>query len=225
MKIIFISDTHGLHDKVIVPECDVLVHAGDLCNTGARFEVERVTAWLNDQPAKHVVAIAGNHDFALERKQADWLPNWGRINYLENSSVIIEGIKFYGSPITPTFMDWAFMAARGRDIQPYWERIPPDTNVLVTHGPPIGILDQSRPGFKENGEPNSVYLGCEDLAVRVCEIRPQAHVFGHIHGSYGRRDMNGTTYINASQVNEAYKVVNKPIEVNYEMLSGCIVES
>lgn len=207
MKIVCISDTHSLHKQITVPEGDVLVHAGDLTSMGTRNETELAIAWLNDQPCTHVVCIAGNHDFALESKTPPWFSDfdWGRVKYLENTGTMINGQLFYGSPVTPWFCDWAFNVHRGAAIKEYWDMIPAETKVLLTHGPPFGILDQSKPLLTD-------HLGCDDLLDRVAQLTLKLHVFGHIHGSYGVDDnTQGVIFVNASQVNEAYKVTNKPI--------------
>jgi Icc-related predicted phosphoesterase len=182
---------------------------------GTRSEVEQAVLWLNKQPCEHIVVVSGNHDFALEAKKPDWWStfDWGRVQYLENSSTMIDGRLFYGSPVTPWFFDWAFNVHRGPAIAVYWDRIPNDTDILVTHGPPFGYLDQSHPGGDDSMVATD-HLGCDDLLERIAELDISLHVFGHIHGGYGiNTDNANTTFVNASQVNEAYKVVNKPIEV------------
>lgn len=204
-RLVLLSDTHGLHNKVDVPDGDILVFAGDMCNTGAFNEAQEALYWLNNQPHKHIVAIAGNHDWAFEKPQLQRMLDFGRVEYLEDSAVTIEGLKFYGSPQTPEFMNWAFNVSRGLAIKTYWDRIPEDTDVLVTHGPPRGILDQSAPHL------HSERLGCSDLRDRVIfPVAPKVHVFGHIHGGYGEYTYSGIDFYNSSICNEAYKPVNKP---------------
>jgi Icc-related predicted phosphoesterase len=80
--------------------------------------------------------------------------------------------------------------------------IPAVTDVLITHGPPFGVLDQSHP--------STAHLGCEELAKAVERIRPRLNIFGHIHGGHGQMAANGTRFVNASVVNEAYRLVNEP---------------
>lgn len=203
MRLVLLSDTHTFHDQVQVPDGDVLCHAGDMGLRGTPAEIQPCLDWLNAQPHKHVVAIAGNHDFAFEKWPQQL--KLGRINYLENSSVNIDGKNFYGSPVTPWFLDWAFNVQRGKAIKEYWNMIPDAglVDVLLTHGPPIGILDQSLPGRSEN-------LGCEELAKQVKISKPLVHAFGHIHGSYGKRTYRDIQFFNCSQVDETYQVVNKP---------------
>lgn len=126
------------------------------------------------------------------------------IHYLEDSSVCIEGINFYGSPVTPFFYDWAFNCERGEKIKQYWDKIPENTDVLITHGPPFGILDKTTTGE---------IVGCEELAKAVNRIQPKVHIFGHIHEEYGMIAKGETTYINASLLNERYHYVNDYMEM------------
>lgn len=211
MKFCFISDTHNQHGVLQLPEADVLVHAGDLSIDGSLEECIAAVGWLNAQPHKHVVMIAGNHDFAFEKPNKKALIDLGRIHYLENSEVEIEGVRFWGSPVTPWFYDWAFNVHRGEPIKKFWDKIPDHTDVLITHGPPYSVLDQSRPN-------RSDHLGCEGLLAMVTALKPSIHVFGHIHGSSGvaERDWAWTKFINASVVDEAYQVVNQPYVTELE---------
>jgi Icc-related predicted phosphoesterase len=208
MRLCLISDTHGLHDQLDLPEADVLVHAGDLLNQGKLSELNSASLWLQEQKKKFkdIVVIAGNHDFILqafmtEEKEhilrKDFFPG---MHYLRDSGATIDGVNFYGSPWQPWFYDWAFNAQRGPDIKKYWDMIPQDTDILVTHGPPKNILD--RVGYQS--------VGCEELDKAIMRVRPEIHVFGHIHCGYGYKSFNGTEFYNAAVVNEAYEVVNKP---------------
>lgn len=200
MKIVCISDTHGLHNQVKVPDGDLLIHAGDLTNSGAYKEAITALNWISTLPHKYKVVIAGNHDFCFEKGS---MPIPDGVTYLENSGVEIEGFKIWGSPITPWFHDWAFNRHRGEEIKKYWDMIPDDTDILVTHGPSKGILDK-------NMEDQNV--GCEDLGVRLSQLEfCLLHVFGHIHEGYGEHESG--VYVNACVVNRYYQVVNKPIEV------------
>jgi Icc-related predicted phosphoesterase len=204
MKLVMISDTHTMHSKVVVPEGDVLVHAGDMALSGSVREVQSCLNWLNNQPHKHVIAIAGNHDWAFERPHMKSELELGRIHYLENSGITIDGKTFYGSPVQPEFCNWAFNVARGPAIKRYWDAIPDVVDVLITHGPPMGVLDYQHPKW------GNAALGCEELRLRVDVVAPAIHVFGHIHGGYGTKILGKTQFFNASIVNEAYKVVNPP---------------
>ncbi len=205
MKIIAIADTHGLHHNVEIPEGDVLIVAGDICSWGRLSEIEEFSVWLSTQPCRYRIVIAGNHDetFQANRATAEKALVQGSddIIYLQDSSVTIEDVTFYGSPWTPTFFDWHFMADRGEEIRRKWSMIPDNTDVLITHGPPAEILDKVR----------GVPQGCTDLLEKISQIEPEYHIFGHIHEEYGVVTKEHTTLINASVCDERYRPINKPV--------------
>jgi Icc-related predicted phosphoesterase len=210
IRIVCISDTHGQHAKVNVPDGDVLIHAGDFMAFGDRpKEIVDFNQWLGRQPHRHKVVIAGNHDLMFERHPGAARELLSNGIYLENSGIELLGLKVWGSPVQPEFNNWAFNVARGAAIRRYWEMIPADTDVLVTHGPPFGVLDKAHPSTK--------HLGCEELAKAIGEIKPRLHVFGHIHGGHGSSASNGTQFVNASAVNEAYWPVYDPQVVEIEI--------
>lgn len=212
MRLVLISDTHNFHDQVKVPDGDVLVHSGDMSLSGTEQEIQDFGDWFYEQPHQHKVIIAGNHDwlFQRDRQLAEALlcHNSCAVIYLENSGIEIDDKKFYGSPVQPWFFDWAFNVPRGSAIKRYWDMIPSDTDVLITHGPPHGILDQSVPRRQTD------HLGCEELSLAVERVNPKVHVFGHIHGGYGKQEAGDTIFVNASVVDESYKVRNEPIVVD-----------
>jgi Icc-related predicted phosphoesterase len=198
MRLVVISDTHGLHDTIkSLPDGDVLVHAGDFMNGGYDpREAISFNRWLGDQPFKHRVVCAGNHDRYFQNSPHEARALLANATYLENSGVTIDGVTFWGSPYTPEFMDWAFMYPRGSGAK-RWEHIPNDLDVLITHGPPFGILDQLAPG----GE----HLGCAELLAAVEQKKPRVHLFGHIHGGAGTSIRGGTRFVNAAYLNEQYR--------------------
>lgn len=207
-RIVCISDTHLVHERSHwpVPDGDILLHAGDATRMGTPEEIERFNQWFCGLPHPHKVFVAGNHDFGF---QTD--PSHSRalldpgIHYLEDSSVELDGLTIWGSPWTPKFFAWAFMLRRGASIRAKWELIPDDIDVLITHGPPLGILDRTRRG---------VDAGCADLLAEVTErIHPRLHLFGHIHEGYGRHDRDGQCFVNASSCDVQYRLVNPPILV------------
>src|ERR1035441_6948509 len=166
MRIVVVSDTHGLHNGIEdLPAGDVLVHAGDFMNSGYDpRDVLSFNRWLGEQPFKHRVVCAGNHDRYFQNSPHDahfLLPN---ATYLENTGVTIDNVTFWGSPYTPEFLNWAFMYPRGSAAKQYWDQIPYNLDVLITHGPPFGILDQVAP--------DGAHLGCEELLKAVQEKRP-----------------------------------------------------
>ena len=202
MRIGATSDTHGFLPEV--PDCDILIHAGDITRYGLdrQGEVDYWTGefypWLLSLAERgiHVVGIAGNHDFILQeqREFARTLP-W---HYLEDTAKTIYGLKFYGSPWQPYFGGWAFNAPQF-DTGEGWldsrfREIPDDTDILVTHTPPRGILD--RVGGK--------HVGSSSLNRHVQRVMPKLHVFGHIHHAFGVENIEGVTCANVSAV----KVIN-----------------
>ena len=203
MKIIAISDTHGQHQNLAIPSGDILIHSGDVSGRGSRNEILSFLDWFSSQSHKYKIFIAGNHDFFFEKNSGSEItiiipPG---ITYLNDSGITIEGINIWGSPITPWFYDWAFNRIRGNDIRKHWELIPTNTDILITHGPPFGILDRTAQGIN---------VGSEDLLEFINKIRPKFHVFGHIHEGFGIREINNVTYINASVLDERYRLVNEP---------------
>ena len=126
------------------------------------------------------------------------------IIYLQDSGIKIDGVNFWGSPVQPRFFNWAFNRDRGEDLDRHWQRIPENTDVLITHGPPYGILDTTKMTMKNNPDPNG-HVGCEDLRRHVLErVKPKVHIFGHIHSAHGVHEEEGITFINASQLTDRY---------------------
>lgn len=209
MRIVCISDTHNQLSRIKIPDGDMLIHAGDLTMRGTIREVVRELRILADLPHRNKVLIAGNHDwlFACNSPLAKSLTS--EFIYLENSLASVNGVKIYGSPIQPRFGDWAFNKSRGHDIAQYWDRIDPSTEILVTHGPPMGYGDTVGTGD---------LVGCSDLTQAIGRIKPKYHIFGHIHCGYGiyagRGDCLYTTFINASCLNEKYEPENTPLIID-----------
>jgi Icc-related predicted phosphoesterase len=165
--------------------------------------------WFKKQEHPHKIFIAGNHDFFFERENPaaieEIIP--AGVHYLQDSGVEINGYRIWGSPITPRFFNWAFNRNRGEPIKKHWQMIKEPIDLLVTHGPPFGILDQVT---------NEQNVGCKALLDRIRTIRPQVHVFGHIHESYGTTKSLGIRFINASLLNENYELTNRPIVFELE---------
>lgn len=202
MRIVCISDTHSLHRQVDIPDGDVLIHAGDLCNHGTKGEVKQFISWLGELPHAHKIFIAGNHDwpFYKQRKQVHhWLKHG---TYLQDKSAVVSGLKFYGTPWQPEFCNWAFNLPRGERLAAVWRDIPDDTDVLITHTPAFGILD--------SGE----RFGCRDLTDRVEQLELKLHVFGHVHVSHGTKQIGQTIFVNACICDQDYEPVQTPIVVD-----------
>jgi Icc-related predicted phosphoesterase len=204
LRFVAISDTHGRHRELKLPKGDVLLHTGDLTTRGRKDEAADFLGWFAQQPFAHKIFIAGNHDFYFEKAKAaelEALVPQG-VTYLNDSGTEVNGLKVWGSPITPWFFDWAFNRHRGAEIRKHWELIPSDTNILLTHGPVHGFLDLTV---------TDQHVGCQDLLRQVLLIKPRVHIFGHIHEAYGSIRRSGVHFINASVVNERYILANKPV--------------
>lgn len=211
MQIVALSDTHGLHNRVQVPVGDVLIHAGDWMNYGRKLEeLVSFADWFRAQPHRKKIVVAGNHDLLAELNPALVKGTLGPdVSYLQDSGCEYQGVKFWGSPYTPEFCNWAFNVPR-QGLYKHWDLIPNDTNVLITHGGPWGILDgpynNSNPRETELGN----HLGCVHLAYKVERMSLDAHVFGHLHSFYGKDfdPITRTSYYNVAICNEQYKAVN-----------------
>ena len=154
MRLVAISDTHGRHAELTLPEGDVLIHTGDFSRRGRVEELEDFNAWLGEQPFRHRIIIAGNHDWLFERDNAHARALITNAIYLEDSGCELAGLRFWGSPWTPVFFDWAFNLPRGEGCRAKWRQIPTGTDVVVTHGPPLGHGDLCSSGLR---------AGCLDL--------------------------------------------------------------
>jgi Icc-related predicted phosphoesterase len=201
MRFVFASDTHFLHNNVIVPDGDVFVHCGDFTKTGTLEEVAAFGLWLRKLPHTHKIIITGNRDRAfrddpLQARLALGDGNNG-IVYLQDRRITIADIRIYGAPWLPQFGHRPFDLSR-TDLVQKWQEIPLDTDIVITHGPPQTILDNV------HGEA----AGCADLLARIKIVKPQIHAFGHIHQGAGTQIHNETTFINAAICNANYQTTN-----------------
>lgn len=234
MVICFISDTHCQHsakklkyylDRILEKYPDsTIVHCGDISSRGRFSEVEDFLSWYSSLGFTNKIMIPGNHDFFFDYDRAA-ITDMGKMRhgnpiyskqdvdalllkypdviYLNDSGVIIDNINFWGSPITPWFHDWAFNRTE-ENIANHWELIPKNTDILITHGPPRGILDLTYNGY--------INVGCLELAKKTMDLENlMVHAFGHIHEGFGIEIIGGKTYINASFLNFNYQPMNYPI--------------
>ena len=197
MRIVAFADTHQFHGDLRLPDGDVLVCAGDVCRAGDREELDDFLAWFVAQPHRHKLFVPGNHDVCIERASASVQRAWPAVAFLVDGGVVVDGVSFWGSPWTPAFHDWAFMLDPGPALAARWALIPDVVDVLVTHGPPKGILDDvgSSRGVGDDGERRA---GCAALRARVAVVRPRVHLFGHIHTQRGIVDEDGTRFVNCT---------------------------
>jgi Icc-related predicted phosphoesterase len=194
------ADLHGFLPEV--PPCDLLLIAGDLCGPSA---IERQFVWLKstfakwllEVPAVEVVGIAGNHDWIFE-KAPDRVPDL-RWHYLQDSGIELFGLKIYGTPWQPRFCDWAFNLDEP-ELDRWFAKIPDDTDILLTHGPALGLgglcIDDH-----EAGSPS--------LLKHLERVQPRLHLCGHIHEGYGEYRVGKTISANVSYVDVNYRPVNR----------------
>jgi len=233
MRITFISDTHTKHELVTqdLPGGDLIIHAGDLMNSGRNpVDIYRFCKWFDElNQYEHKVFIAGNHDRIFEtdpEMASEIYTSYNNIDYLQDNWVTVgdsdphdpnvKTAKIYGSPWQPEFYSWAFNLKRnGIELSGKWEAIPDNTDILVTHGPAFGSLDtvEGRPWDS---------LGCELLTERIERLRPKIHVCGHIHSGYGYEFKDGTHFFNAAVLNEQYNYTQKPMTFDWDKETNTI---
>lgn len=189
MRIVAISDIENRHWGIELPQGDALVCAGDISGNGKTQEITDFNKWLGSQPHQNKIVVAGNHDRLFEKSQGVARLLMTNCHYLQDESIEIDGLKFWGTPWQPIFGYWSFNLPRGEKLAEKWAMIPDDTDVLITHGPPFGIGDFN--GWE--------HVGCEDLRRRVEQLpNLKLHIFGHIHESPGIFRQDGVVFVNAS---------------------------
>lgn len=224
MKIVHISDTHGRHKKIdfSAVNADVLVHSGDFLTEGrdSGFKQEEFDVFINwfaNLPFERKILVAGNHDwycyeqYHLQSSLSERLAEQG-IDYLMDSSVVIDQVHFYGSPWQPEFLNWAFnLPAEGKELLAKWQQIPQETQVLITHSPAYG--------WQDKGGPHAAHLGCPLLREAI-EQRPniKLQLFGHIHESYGFCEHGGCHFYNAAYLNHDPAVLTYPPVIDLNKL-------
>lgn len=197
MKILHLSDTHCRHRELVeLPDADVIVHSGDFTFAGSEAEAYDFMNWFCDLPYPHKIFIAGNHDFCMYGAETvDGLP--ANVHYLCNSGISVSGIRFYGMPMF-------IQDCIGGQYNKHLLDIPDDTDVIVTHQPPYGVLD-----FSDYGSGPACH-GDVFLRRRVFDVKPRCHLFGHEHGCYGVEESCGITFSNAAVLDDGYNLVHSP---------------
>ncbi len=203
-RLVLISDTHCQLEKLQVPDGDILVHAGDLTYRGDIQTIAIELAKMKKLPHPTKLLICGNHDWLGEHNPSlmrEMCTDAG-VTYLDHEAITMASINFFGSAYTPEFYNWSFNVPRD-ELKPYWDAIPDNTHILVTHGPPRGILDKCPDGF---------LAGCDHLLKRTQELPNLTHhIYGHIHEGYGIKKVGNVTYINASGCTGNYKPTNPAV--------------
>jgi Icc-related predicted phosphoesterase len=228
IKIVAISDPHGNLPEI--PDCDLLLIGGDVTPKWLEDgEYHKIRYWFRNDFADWLgqfdfpkVAIGGNHDKVFQ--DSPGLPYDLPWTYLKNKATIVHGLLIWGSPMSPSFGNWAFMETDAA-LSKYWDNIPEDVDILMTHGPAFGIGDVTT--FYTYGEPK--HVGSATLRNKlVYDKYPQLklHVSGHIHEAYGTypsQRLDGEyTAINAAIVNEYYEPAHEPVVLYYHENTGRI---
>lgn len=206
-KLVCISDTHQYHSAVNLPDGDILIHAGDFCGRGTATEVGNFLHWFEEQTHETKIVVPGNHDVILEKDESIRKEfEKAGIHLLIDEEYVnkASGLKFYGVPWTPDFYPdiWGFQASKGPADM--WERIPEDTDVLLSHGPPFGVADQIVLG-------GSPHLGSKPFTDALYDFgSPLTIICGHIHGGYGKHLLDPHTIYNVAVCTELYIPSNTP---------------
>lgn len=247
MKVACISDLHGHLPEI--EECSLLIIAGDICphipgkvvekngrkrwepptggNRDIAYQLKWLNGpcreWLNDVPAKSIVATPGNHDFVWERARL-MVPTDLRWHLLMDEVAVVEGKKVFGSPWQHFFRNWAFNAPKGPEGEEFlsrkWLFIPDNVDIIVIHGPPYGYGDAA-PCDKDTGEIEWELTGSKSLTETILRIKPQLSVHGHIHmgrGSwrFARGNCQDGIVVNAAICDERNKPTYFPMYFNID---------
>lgn len=208
MRIVAIGDTHGDYRRLEIPSCDILIHAGDITRFGIVEELYDFNDWIRRLDIEHKVVIGGNHDKCVFELKHNIGVVLRCCTYLCDSSCVLGGVVFYGTPWQNSLPEWYGYAS---NLKEKLDNIPENVDVLVTHIPAYGHLDCV----------NSAHIGSIELDDTVRRIKPSYHIFGHIHEGYGISDNGyGTVDINASVMNRSYNMVNKPVVFDFERRFG-----
>ncbi len=221
LRLVLMSDTHQHPlSEWVIPDGDVFIHSGDFMKGKKLKAVTAFNRQLQKLPHKHKLVVPGNHDWPFERQREAAIAELTAATYLEDREIVIDGVKFYGSPWQPEYRNWAFNMPRGSlELKAKWTAIPDDVDVLITHTPPNTVRDMVWPRGEQ--------VGCAQLRWRMEEISPILHTFGHVHGGRGDEMVNATLCINASSTDEGYKVVPTVIvvDIDTEARTATIVQA
>jgi predicted phosphodiesterase len=210
LKIALLSDTHELHRSADVPACDLLIHAGDWTFFSRRLDqIEDFNEWLGEQHAPlGRILCPGNHETYLERDPSlKSLTSNGKV--LISEPYDIHGLKLFATSVVP-LLGTGFGIASAEERSRIYAQIPIETDVLISHGPPYGILDCA-PG-------DSTHQGCRELLKAVRRIRPKLHVFGHVHTGFGLYETEHTLFVNAALLGPHGDIENRPVMLSMDKL-------
>jgi len=220
MRFVMLSDTHGFFD-IDIPDGDVLIFAGDaLAGRGTLASLSDFNERLGKLPHAYKLIIAGNHDFVFDKNRHLCENILSNAKYLEHESYVIEDwidpehcrfISLFASPYHPKV--WGKFELKREDLYAVWETVPNNVDILITHGPPKGIMDWTELGAR--GHDGGGHVGDQALLEAVHRIKPAAHIFGHIHEGYGHSRIGNTHFFNVSICNVDYEPVNKPVVWDY----------
>lgn len=210
-RITIISDTHELHRKLDpLPGGDLLIHCGDFSLFSKnQTAIEDFANWLRSQPYRHKIVTYGNHEFLFEAAPEKASVFGNDVHVLNGQGVIIDGLKIWASAVTPLY-GGAFGLSSPADRERYWQQIPPNTDILITHGPPAGILDRA--------SQEGLHVGDPELRAAVERLKPRLHCFGHVHGATGIQELSGTTFINAALAGQEEILDAKPFHLRLSRL-------
>lgn len=201
MRICVLSDTHELESEIETPPCTLLIHCGDWSFFGRSPKaMDAFNEWLGDQPAKYKVITCGNHEYPVDADPDKWRRRLSNATLLLNESTTIEGIKLWASPVTKINAAFGMPDEAQRDA--LYDTVHQGTDILITHGPPLGILDDGQ--------------GCAALRRAVIRVKPKLHRFGHVHSAYGTQPTKNTLFVNASILDEDGAPSRKPIRLNLQ---------
>lgn len=216
MKITATSDIHGFCFTPYNNEGDVFCFCGDIVPLKIQNDNNLSEYWIknhflvmcNKLKYKHIIFIAGNHDFILERKDLSYLwESFPNIHYLCDSKIIIDGVSFYGFPWGLYEDKWAFHKFNGEMYDKCKEI--EDCDILLTHCPPkIGtqgtVLDNKLYNYMTD-------YGNGYLTNRLLDLNYKYVLSGHIHSGNHNIDMlENTKCINVSMCNEKYHAICEP---------------
>jgi Icc-related predicted phosphoesterase len=206
IRIVCISDTHEWHRDVSVPDGDLLIHAGDFTFWNHVSKIQDFNNWLGELPHRYKVVIPGNHDRVFNKDPSMRALITNAV-LLINESVRLCGLNIWGSPVTCD--DAAYGHTRRDERAKLYASIPKDTHILVTHGPPFGILDREPGSHRREG--------CTELRLAVMQLQPRLHVFGHVHAGYGTYKNETTQFVNAALLGWTGDLENRPIVLDISL--------